>query len=65
MISIPQQVGGAGDTDWIRFGRRRKAMDQKRQTIMLWIAGLGAAVGVSAFAAAVIALLLGHNGGSG
>jgi hypothetical protein len=40
-------------------------MVQKREIIMLWIAGLGAALGASAFALAVISLLLGHNSGNG
>ena len=40
-------------------------MIHKREMIMLWIAGLGAAVGASAFSAAVISLLLGHNSGNG
>jgi hypothetical protein len=48
-----------------RFGRPCEAMDQKREIIMLWMAGIGAAVGASAFALAVIRLLLGHNSGNG
>jgi hypothetical protein len=40
------------------------SMKQKRETIILWTAALGAAVAASAFAVAVIKLVLHHSGGS-